>query len=102
MYLKHITLKCMPILFSCLAAAIGSKGHNLVFPALKMVIKGKNSCQYTIMDFSAGVHDVICTRKINIDRGGSRGQYYFFLVHITSCTPAEKAINVLLYNQPVL
>ena len=56
---------------------------------------------YTIMDFSAGVHDVICTRKINIDRGGSRGQYYFFLVHITSCTPAEKAINVLLYNQPV-
>ena len=57
---------------------------------------------YTIMDFSAGVHDVICTRKINIDRGGSRGQYYFFLVHITSCTPAEKAINVLLYNQPVL
>ena len=38
------------------------------------------------MDFSAGVHDVICTRKINIDRG-------------TSCTPAEKSINVLLYNQ---
>ena len=33
---------------------------------------------YTIMDFSAGVHDVICTRKIYIDRGGSRGQYYFF------------------------
>ena len=57
---------------------------------------------YTIMDFSAGVHDVICTRKINIDRGGSRGQYYFFLVHITSCTPAEKSINVLLYNQHVL
>ena len=56
---------------------------------------------YTIMDFSTGVHDVICTRKNNIDRGGSRGQY-FFLVHITSCTPAEKAINVLLYNQPVL
>ena len=54
------------------------------------------------MDFSAGVHDVMCTRKINIDRGGSRGQYYFFLVHITSCTPAGKAINVLLYNQPVL
>ena len=53
------------------------------------------------MDFSAGVHDVICTRKINIDRGGSRGQY-FFLVHITSCTPTEKAINVLLYDQPVL
>ena len=53
------------------------------------------------MDFSAGVHDVICTRKFNIDRGGSRGQYYFFLVHITSCTPAEKAINVLLYNQHV-
>ena len=25
----------------------------------------------------------------------------FFLVHITSCTPAEKAINVLLYNQHV-
>ena len=23
------------------------------------------------MDVSAGVHDVICTRKINIDRGGS-------------------------------
>ena len=56
---------------------------------------------YTIMDFSAGVHDVICTRKIHIDRGGSRGQYCFFLVHITSYTPAEKAINVLLYNQPV-
>ena len=53
------------------------------------------------MDFSAGVHDVICTRKINIDRGGSQGQNYFFLVHITSCTPAEKAINVLLYNQSV-
>ena len=50
------------------------------------------------MDFSAGVHDVICTRKLNNDRGGSRGQY-FFSVHITSCTPAEKAINVLLYNQ---
>ena len=33
------------------------------------------SFYYTIMDFSAGVHDVICTRKINIDRGGSRGQY---------------------------
>ena len=57
---------------------------------------------YTIMDFSAGVHDVICTRKINIDRGGSRGQYNFFLVHITLCIPAEKTINVLLYNQPVL
>ena len=26
---------------------------------------------YTIMDFSAGVHNVICTRKINIDRGSS-------------------------------
>ena len=24
---------------------------------------------YTIMDFLAGVHDVICTRKINIDQG---------------------------------
>ena len=24
---------------------------------------------YTIMDFSAGVHDVICTRKINFDLG---------------------------------
>ena len=33
---------------------------------------------YTIMDFSAGVHDVICTRKNKIDRGGSRGQYIFF------------------------
>ena len=54
------------------------------------------SVYYTIMDFSAGVLDVICTRKINIDRGRSRGQYHFFLVHITSCTPAEKAINV--YN----
>ena len=43
------------------------------------------------MDFSAGVNDVICTRKINIDLGG-----------ITSCTPAEKTINVLLYIQPVL
>ena len=26
----------------------------------------------TIMDFSAGVHDAICTRKVNIDRGGSK------------------------------
>ena len=25
-----------------------------------------------------------------------------FLVHITSCTPAEKAINVLLYDKHVL
>ena len=72
---------------------------------------------YTIMDFSAGVHDVICTRKKNnIDRGGSRGQYLtawvnivltawvniVFLVQITLCTPAEKVINVLLYIQPVL
>ena len=68
------------------------------------------------MDFSTGVHDVICTRKIDIDRGGSRGQYFFlvystsfpprsipiFMVHITSCTPAEKAIHVLLFNQPNL
>ena len=61
-----------------------------------------NEQHYTFMAFSAGVHDVICTRKINIDRGGSRGHYYFFLVHITSCTPAEKAINVLLYNHSVL
>ena len=28
-------------LFSCMGAAIGSKGHYLVFSALKMVIKGK-------------------------------------------------------------
>ena len=29
------------------------------------------------MDFSAGVDDVICTRKIDIDQlqGGSRGRY---------------------------
>ena len=52
---------------------------------------------YTIMDFSAGVYDAVCTRKNNIDRGGSRGQY-FFLLHFTSFTPAEKTINVLLYN----
>ena len=60
------------------------------------------SVYYTIVDFSAGVHDVIYTRKNNIDRGGSRGQYYYFQVYITSCTPAENAINVLLYNRPVL
>ena len=34
------------------------------------------------MDFSAGEHDVICTRKINIDRGGilakSEGICHFF------------------------
>ena len=34
----------------------------------------------TFMDFSAGVHDVICTRKI------------VFQVHITSFIPAEKSI----------
>ena len=33
---------------------------------------------YTIMVFSPDLHDVICTRKINIDRGGSRGQFIFF------------------------
>ena len=42
---------------------------------------------YTIMDFAAGVYDVIYTRKI------------IFLVHITSYTHAEKLTNVLLYNQ---
>ena len=55
------------------------------------------------MDFSAGVHDVICTRKINIDRVFSRGQYLSMsLAHITSCSPAEKSIDVLLYNQSAL
>ena len=43
--------------------------------------------KYTIMDFSAGVHDVICTRKINIDQGSIPRRYprsiLFFLVHIT-------------------
>ena len=43
------------------------------------------------MDFKAAVHDVIYNRKIQ-----------YFLVHITSCTPAEKSIFVLLYNQPAL
>ena len=32
---------------------------------------------YTIMDFSAGEHDVICTRKTDIDLGSS-----FFKYHI--------------------
>jgi hypothetical protein len=30
---------------------------------------------YTNMDFLAVEYDVICTEKINIDRGDSRGQY---------------------------
>ena len=35
-------------------------------------------CFYcTIMDLSAGVYDVICSRKIHIDRGVIRGQYFF-------------------------
>ena len=39
---------------------------------------------HTIMDFSAVEHDVICTRKINIDRGGNyitRLFYYISTVH---------------------
>ena len=53
------------------------------------------------MDFSAGVHDVICTRKLILTEAVASVNINF-LVHITSCTPAEKSINVLLYNQPVL
>ena len=38
-------------------------------------IKYANNVQYyTIMDFSAVIHDVICTKKIIIDQGDSRGQ----------------------------
>ena len=32
--------------------------------------------QDTNVDFSAGVHDVICTRKINIDRGSSHAHIW--------------------------
>ena len=46
------------------------------------------------MDFSAGVHDVICTRKIILTEAVAEVKINI-LVHIT-CTPAEKAINVLL------
>ena len=52
------------------------------------------------MDFSAGVHDVICTRKLILTEAVAEANI-IFLVHITSCTPAEKAINVLLYDRPV-
>ena len=48
---------------------------------------------YTIMDFLSCVHDVICSRKNNIDRGCRRGQYLFFLLHTASYTP-----DVLLYE----
>ena len=59
------------------------------------------------MDFLAGVHDVICTRKIILTeapRSISPRSVLFFLVHITSCTQAEKTIHVIiiLYNQTVL
>ena len=58
--------------------------------------------EYTIMAFSAGVHDVICTRKINIDRGGSRGQYCFFWCishHVHKLKSKRKAMNRNWSNQ---
>ena len=53
----------------------------------------------TIMDFSAGVHDVICTRKKILRKVVAKVK--FFLVHDSPCAPAEKALTTLLYNQPV-
>ena len=46
------------------------------------------------MDFSAGVHDVICTRKKLYWPRLPPRSILIFLVHITSCTPAEKSIIV--------
>ena len=46
-----------------------------------------NFPHYTIMDLAAGEYDLICTRK------------FIFLVHITSCSQAEKFTTALLYNQ---
>ena len=45
------------------------------------------------MAFSAGVNDEICTKINNIDLGYRLSQYYFFLVRITSCIPAENSIT---------
>ena len=62
------------------------------------------SLHYTIMDFSAGVHDghdVICTRKLILTEGVAEFKIIFF-GHITLCAVAENDINVLLYNQSIL
>jgi hypothetical protein len=70
------------------------------------------SIYYTNMDFWGGEYDVICTEKINIDRGDM--MWYVlkklilteaiaevklnFSVHITSYSPPKKYISVLLYD----
>ena len=51
------------------------------------------------MESLAGDHNVICTRKIIMIEAVAEVNIVFFLVHITSCSPTEEAVNVLLSNQ---
>ena len=59
--------------------------------ALSLVI------HYTIMDFSAGVHDVICTRKINNDVINLWQKTGTFSLDKNWCTSLEKRCTSHLY-----
>ena len=54
-----------------------------------------------VMDFSACVHDVNCTRKNNIDRGCGRGQEVNEYRIFSGAHQLKHAITDLLYHQSV-
>ena len=58
-------------------------------------INGIVEFMFSIIEFISFI--VQLTKRSNTQRPHLKREN--FLVHITSCTPAEKSINVLLYNQ---
>ena len=75
-----------------------SMQYTEIFTAVKLTISEENleylshfcSKHYTIMDFSAGVHDVICTRKNNIL---CFMFYYIMFYYITSLFNDISTVN---------